>query len=304
MLRSVSQNNLEMMDAVIRQQNFTDFVILDYAENLPPLIEHLYQVAPSVARIHAFCEHQPSASFLGQLQDLKIEASPWPISDLRTFVNPPPSTGFEHHQPIYEGDISRLSQWQRFYAAGPFKKFQKRLTSLPLPGFCMGVLNTICMSTGLFLQRLIPRLRPTYGTMTGRYGNAAVTIHFDSGPEKDHYGESPLLGKRMEGFQSLLRKIGQNSTRYSSFFIGAGARHLYIKDILDTQDANNLSHFTIFCTGLYRPRAYAITARRAGGKFYKGSNTDIYRQTIYSDHCLSIGAGDKELWYYTSPKVS
>lgn len=300
MLRSVSQNNLEMMNAVIRQQNFTDFVILDYAENLPPLIEHLYQVAPSVTRIHAFCEHRPSASFLGQLQGLEIEAHPWPVSDLRTFVNAPLSTGFEHHKPIYEGDISRLSGWQKLYAAGPFKKLQKRLATLP--GF--SVLNIFCIRAGMFLQALIPGLRPTYGTMTGHYGNTAVTLHFDGGPEKDHYGENPLLEKRLKKFQDLLHEIGQDCTRHSAFFIGAGARHLYIKDILDTQDANNLSHFIIFCTGLYRPRAYAVTARRAGGQFYKGSNTDIYRQTIYSDHCLSVGAGDKELWYYTSSKQS
>lgn len=304
MLRSVSQNNLEMMDAVIRQENFTDFVILDYAENLPSLIEHLLQTAPSVARILAFCEHQPSASFLRQLQDLKIETRPWPISDLRTFVSAPPSAGFEHHQPIYEGDISRLSRWQRLYAAGPLKKVQKGLEALPLPGFCMGVLNSICMNTGLLIQTIFHRLRPAYGTITGRYGNTAVTIHLDSGPEKDHYGENPLLGNRIKKFQTLLLEIGQDNTRHSAFFISAGARHLYIENILNTQDASSLSHFTIFCTGLYRPRAYAVTARRAGGQFYKGSNTDIYNKTVYSDHCLSVGAGDKELWYYSSPKTS
>lgn len=304
MLRSVSQNNLEMMDAVLRQQNFTDFIILDYAENLPPLIEHLCRTAPSVARIHAFCEHKPPAPFLDRIKNLRTQSSPWPISDLRAFINAPTSAGFKDHTPIYDGDISRLRGWQSLYAAGPLQRIDRKLQSLKLPGFCARILNRACLHAGMHVQAIIPGLRPSSGTITGTFGDSAVTICFDGGPEKDHYGENPLLIKRMEKLQTLLQETGQHSNRHSAFFIGAGARHLYIDKILNAQDAGSLHHFTIFCTGLYRPRALAVTAQRAGGQFYKGSNTDTYNQTIYSDHCLSVGAGDKELWYYTSPKES
>lgn len=304
MLRSISQNNLEMMDAALRQENFTDFVILDYGENLPSLIEHLCQVSPSVARIYAFCEHKPPASFMQRLKNLKTWEAPWSTAELRTFVTAPPSSGFENHTPIYEGDISRLPRWQSLYATGPFGKIDRKLSTLPLPGFCKKIMSHMFTGAGMLLQTMIPALRPSAGTITGTYGNTALTISFDGGPERDHYGENPLLKGRIQKLHSLLQDIGSNQSLCSAFFIGTGARHLYIEEILNTQDANRLSRFTIFCTGLYRPRAYAVTARRAGGQFYRGSNTDIYNQTIYSDHCLSVGAGDKELWYYTSPKES
>jgi hypothetical protein len=82
----------------------------------------------------------------------------------------------------------------------------------------------------------------------------------------------------------------------TAYFFIAGPRQIYIRKLLDLQPKN----FMVFATALFRPQALQAVEKIHGGTFLQGTNISKYGEVIYSDHCLSVGAGEKEVWVYPS----
>lgn len=253
MLNSISENNLGLIKEALREHNYTDILIIDYASDLNTLLEFIADNISSNTNIKCLSENNPSA--LIDKIDIQDEAiSNWSLRDYITFFFGESQAAFKNHQPIYENDVPRLHLWRRNYLKGFWKK------------------------------RLI-------GSIKGQFRGHSIDLIFDGGPEKDHYGESPLIARKIQFLENFMCEANAPSKRICCF-IAVGPRHKYIQAIVN--NSKKVGFISIFSAGLFRISAYESV--RGCGKFYKGTNRSVYGKPVYSDHCLKIGAGQRELW--------
>lgn len=253
MLNSISENNLSLIKEALREHNYTHILIIDYASNVNTLLEFIADNISSNAKIKCLSEKNPSE----QIDKIEIQEetiSNWSLRDYITFFFGKSHASFKNHQPIYKKDVSRLHLWRRNY----LKRFWKK--------------------------RLI-------GSIRGQFRGHDIDLIFDSGPEKDHYGESPLIVRKIQFVENFICE-SKSSPRRVGCFISVGPRHQYIQTII--KNSKNAEFISIFSAGLFRTSAYETI--KSFGKFYKGTNTSVYGKLVYSDHCLKIGAGKRELW--------
>ena len=100
---------------------------------------------------------------------------------------------------------------------------------------------------------------------------------------------------RLAAFESAVLSV---KDRRIGFFVVTGPRHQYIDRVLALETQGRLQNFAIYAAGMFRPESFKAVENVKAGAFSPGSNISIFNKIIYSDHCLSIGAGDKELWCY------
>jgi hypothetical protein len=287
MITTISDNNASKIGQELGSFRPKEAVIVDYGYNVLKFLDFLSQSDERPDKITFFCEVPPTYTST-------VKRFPWSLNDLKEFFLARPPVGFENHKPVYDEDQPRLSRWRAQYAAGPFQHIWNALyRRFRTHKISMLFLSAPVLVSGVLLQLLVPNLRPQKGIMTFDYKGIAVTLHFDGNPERDHYGESPLIKEKIEKFADAVSNAGT-----LAIFIASGPRHLYLRKTFELEDAGALKDFMVYCSGLYRPAAYKITEERSAGLFYKGSNVSIENKVIYSDHCLSIGAGDRELWCY------
>ena len=290
MLRSISQNNLEVIQQYLSEGNFDAAVIVDYADNLDKALDFLVDY-PSISKIVCLTEKLPAF----EMHNVVSHITPWSSQDYDVFLNGTGARREASLQAIYDGDEERLKKWRKDFSLGPFLRVHRFLERKLNNKSLSSVLESLLKFTGLFLQKLIPSLRRRKGRVEFMRGKANITIFFDNGPEKDHYGENPLLKYKYEIFHSVVEDLNKNSMKTAYFFI-TGPRQIFIRKLLDLQPKN----FMAFATALFRPQALQMVEKIHGGTFLQGTNISKDGDVIYSDHCLSVGAGEKELWVYSS----
>lgn len=298
MITNISTNNLDKVTEAIKKYNFECIFLVDYAANLQAFLEYLVSIETSPKEIFFFTEHQPNLTNHDAFSNVELTLKPWSLNRYLQFLFSCNRVSFENHQPVYSDDISRLSQWRLRYAMGPFKNISRKIhrtfSNTLICSFC----DLIIACMGLLCMIVIPQLRQKSGKATCTYKEMKVSIYFDGGPETDHYGESPIIEDKIFQFVQITKQQLQKPNEKTGFFIAAGPRHEYLEHIFELEDADIISNFAVFVRGLFRPKAYAVTKRRNTGFFSEGTNISSAGKTVYSEHCLSIGAGQKELWHY------
>tara|TARA_A100001011_G_C14312341_1_gene846204 strand:- start:476 stop:1390 length:915 start_codon:yes stop_codon:yes gene_type:complete len=124
--------------------------------------------------------------------------------------------------------------------------------------------------------------------------NRIFIMSFD-GPEKDHYGESPLLLEDLDYFyQSISNKFIKN--KCSAFYLDLCSPILIKKNTdLFLKRLITLKNDFYILNG-WRQSDKEFLFEIENSSFIKGSNLSYTNTNIYSDHCIKIGALDHELW--------
>ncbi len=294
MLINVSDNNLKKIEEIIQQHNFENIFLLDYAASIEPFLEYMLKVNPGVKRIFCLTEKSPKK----RKDVLEFEEQPWAIKDYIQFFTAKKRINFDDHVPVCEGDESRISKWRRQHAMGPFLRVSEKIKSIIGNNLIARITDYLLCIPGIVTLAFFPRLRKKRGRARFRRGSTDIQIIFDGGPEKDHYGESPLLEARFRALEEWVLDVAKNQNSKTGFFIITGPRHEYIEKILSFKKDSKIKNFAIFACALFRTKPYEAVEKIGVGSFFAGSNVSIQKNPVYSDHCLSIGAGEKELWCY------
>lgn len=296
MILNTSDNNVKAMEATLRTLMPDYIAIIDYADNIQPFLD-FFTFHEKTPKFFFITENAPSEKLLEILKKNHIVEKRWSLSDYRTFLLDRPRICFRDHQAVYEGDGSRLAAWRKRYAMGPFFSISEKIHRILPFKFAGKIADVVLVIIGIFSLAIVPSLRKKSGHIDSKYKDKEISIYFDGSPEKDHYGESPTITRKLRQLEKIILSCGQKKM---GFFIGAGPRHTYIEKILDMEELGHLTNFFIFAGGLFRPGTFEVTERRKTGRFLAGSNRSIYGRDVYSNHCLSIGAGEKEIWHYSS----
>ena len=256
MLNSISDNNLGLIKEALIENKYTDILIFDCAANLADFLELIADNISSKTNIYCLSENQPN-TLIEKIDVQKNNLSNWSLKEYVTFFFGKSQTSFNTHQPIYEHDVPRLHLWRKKY----LKEFWRKRT---------------------------------IGSISGQFRGHYINLEFDSSPEKDHYGESPLIANKIQFLENFIHQA-ENPPRRICCFITTGPRHKYIQAII--KNSQKEEFISIFSAGLFRTSAYKTV--QGYGKFYKGTNSSVYGKPVYSDHCLNIGAGKRELWTMT-----
>lgn len=185
---------------------------------------------------------------------------------------------------------------------GPLAQLGRKLRKLP--AYVATPSEYFLCIPGLCIQFVLRKYRPSKGFLKFSYKNIIVSVIYDDGPETDHYGESPIFSDKLDTFEHRAQEEASKTKSPIAFLFISGARHLYIEKLLKLEDQKKLQNFAIFGRNLYRPKSQDILNKRPKGFFLQGTNTTSSDEVIYSDHCLSIGAGDMELWCYADDQKS
>jgi hypothetical protein len=115
-------------------------------------------------------------------------------------------------------------------------------------------------------------------------------------PNKDHYGEAPLdISKRKEILSNIGAIIPKNENICA--LIASGARYRWYQGILNQIKNNSKKEIFFFVLSAWRTLDKEKFWECEGGSFIAGSNFTEAGNIIFSDHCISIGALDHELWF-------
>lgn len=296
MILNTSDNNVKTMESALRAFAPDCVVMIDYADNIQPFLD-FFAFCEKSPKFFFITENKPSREFLKNFKKSHVIERHWSFDDYRAFFFGRPRVYFHNHQAVYEGDTSRLAAWRKRYAMGPFFSISERMRKILPFEFARKIADGILAIMGMIIQIIIPSLRKKSGRIDSEYKGKKISIYFDGSPEKDHYGESPIISEKLKRLEKTILSCEQKKI---GFFIGSGPRHTYIEKILDLEEQGHLNNFFIFAGGLFRPKTFEVTKRRKTGCFLEGSNKSMDGRPIYSDHCLSIGAGEKEIWYYSS----
>lgn len=114
--------------------------------------------------------------------------------------------------------------------------------------------------------------------------------------EKDHYGEAPLdINKRKHIVHACMSILSNYSEVGVMIFIGERVR--WFREIEESIKKLNFSKANFFVFSAWRMSHKKKFKLETGGKFIAGSNTGLDNNSIFSPHCVGIGALDHELWY-------
>lgn len=269
------------------------------ASEVNNVVKYFYLQEHRFKKIYIYTEHKPIClphnSFI-----IEDKQKPWGLVKFIRFLTAPNPIDFSEHVPIYDNDISRLSKWRRYYLIGPFTRLVNKTRALPI--FSVIIEFIFCL-IGLILKLCLPFMRPMEGKLCFSWENIEVCIFYDGGPETDHYGESPVFSDKLDIFEKHLTEEANKTEFPITFLFISGARHLYIERLLKLEDQKKLQNFAIFGRNLYRQKSQEILNQRPEGFFLAGTNTTSSGNIIYSDHCLSVGAGDMELWCYMDSHI-
>ena len=294
MLYSISQDNIAKIENILKTRALDYVFLVDYAAHIETFLKFLSEQSPGTIKVFCHTEKEPHP--IAEATDWRISRKPWPLADYMKFLSED-RIDFKGHTPVYDKDVSRLNGWRGQYMRGPLNRISQAIHARIPNKMITTATDFILGLCGMTLQALIPPLRKKRGTVTFRYRNIDAHVLFDDSPGRDHYGENPLLERKLSAFEKEILTLPPDKT---GFFIAAGPRHEYMKTVFDLEDSGKLNNYVLLVSGLYRPRAYKTTERRETGSFSKGNNVSIAGKAVYSDHCLAIGAGEKELWCYLS----
>ena len=148
---------------------------------------------------------------------------------------------------------------------------------------------------GLLLK--LSRIKPKYDELSEfkDIKNNRIFVFRSQMYEKDHYGEAPLdIEKRKKIVHVCMNILSNYSELGVMIFIGQRVR--WYKEIEESVKKLNFSKATFYVFSAWRNSHKEEFKRVSGGEFYAGSNTDLNKRTVFSPHCVSIGALDHELW--------
>ncbi|MAF97977.1 MAG: hypothetical protein CMH26_05005 [Micavibrio sp.] len=287
MLR-LSSNNRTKVLKTLKQISPEEFVVLDRVSRFYGYLEYMLALDEPPKRLFFLTETLPDC---GNLNVENVSEKPWAYKELISFCTI--KSGFEGrgHNPLYEKDVSRLSEWQAQYMMGPLRRVYDfvhvRVKSVCLLKF----FSFLCQLLGLFLQLICPYLRPKKGVVHASKSGVEITILSNGAPTRDHYGETSTSAELLKTLSDLSANI-----KNAVFFLAIGPKHKIIHKLIDIPNGNIKA---IFATGIYRTEPKRIVGDLNVGKFYAGDdNLDQMMKNIYSEHCLEIGAGENEIWIY------
>lgn len=295
MLSSISQNNLEILVHDINQSKCERLVIVDYAADLNETLSFVKTTLPHINHVDYFCEYRPDTSALNIVRE---NTKPWSLKIYKKFLFADNPVSFEDHKPVYSGDISRLGAWRTKYMLRPFGRIVQKLDNLNICKKFTNIYTRLFCAAGLVTQLCVPPLRLKQGNIQANQQGLDINIYFNGSPEKDHYGECPLYQDSMDLFQNTVKTDDKNT----AIIVVTGPRHLYVQSCLEIINQHKSNCLFIYACALYRPKTLKYFEDHNIGVFHKGSNISMNNMRVYSDHCLAIGAGERELWRYPASK--
>ena len=207
------------------------------------------------------------------------------------------SSLYEEIDSLYEGDKSRITRMRlnrllgRRSANFLFQKVKVSFCDYKLIIFCWPLLLW-----GLLLK--LSRVSPKYDEISEfkDINNNRIIVFRSQMYEKDHYGEAPLdIKKRKQIVEECMNIFSDYTEICVLIFIGQRVR--WYQEIEDSVKKLSFSKATFFVFSAWRNSHKKELKHVSGGEFCAGSNTDLNNNTIFSPHCISIGALDHELWY-------
>ena len=199
---------------------------------------------------------------------------------------------------LYENDSERIYKIRLQYLLGPriFLSVSRLFSRTNLAKILMFILLTPFMVYSLF--KIIIGFGSGSDTCVKYQNEKGDTIYLLSShmPNKDHYGEAPLdISKRKEILSNIGAIIPQNEN--VCVLIVSGARYRWYQEILNQIKNDLKKEIFFFVLSAWRTLDKEKFRECEGGAFIAGSNFTGAGYIVFSDHCISIGALDHELWF-------
>jgi hypothetical protein len=296
-MKSISNNLPPAIFALLQRKEIDILLLTSKVDMVIPSINFFLAQNTDLKKISILCSYKPdfSTGLKFPYSDIEEKTEYWCASDYLGFIRARLPVELKNRNPLYEGDRSRLGFFKQRILMGSLFGYYKKINDSKLPRILKSVLSIFFSFVGMLLKLTLKSERSTRGYWQALVNDVIVRVYFDGGPDKDHYGESPIIIEKLAEMDSVITK---DNALPICFFFMAGPRHYYIQHILNKEDKGEISNFLLIAKEMYRPETAKVIFRRPGAYYIKGNNVDDSGSRIYSDHCLSIGADEKELWVY------